>query len=223
MNSAALKGKNSYRLGLVLLANIVLFLVLRNYFSISEIVQLLDSASWRNLVSAVIPSMVFGIVVSLFGGILGDLQKARLIFWKWSDPLPGSRAFSVHAEQDPRVELSQLKQVVVPWPVSPSEQNAAWYRLYKSVSSDPVVVMQHKEYLFMRDWACMAALAVPFVAAALWYLQTPTPVLLWMAGALTAQYVVVRIAAKNYALRFVTAVLSVVSSGASSAQRLRQQ
>jgi hypothetical protein len=212
MKSTTLKNKNRYRLIIVVAANIVAFLVIRKYYSAYELMQLFESTGWKSLASALVPTTILGIIISLLGGMLSDLQKARLIFWRWSHPLPGCRAFEVHAYSDPRVDVQELRRLVKPWPKTPADQNNAWYKLYKTVSSDTVVVYQHQEYLFMRDWASMALIALPFVGISLWFSAPFDLTLLLTVGALALQYLIVRLAACNYAVRFITAVLCAVTT-----------
>jgi hypothetical protein len=69
------------------------------------------------------------------------------------------------------------------------------------------VLYQHKEYLFNRDWASLAFLATPIVAIILAVTGTFDNVALITVLLLFVQYVIVSISARNYALKFVTAVM----------------
>jgi hypothetical protein len=42
------------------------------------------------------------------------------------------------------------------FPTDPNEQNALWYKLYKSVAADPSVVQVHRPFLLTRDYAGIA-------------------------------------------------------------------
>jgi hypothetical protein len=42
---------------------------------------------------------------------LDAMTKARLVFWRWQHPPPGSRAF-VHAKADTRINVPALRQAM---------------------------------------------------------------------------------------------------------------
>jgi hypothetical protein len=96
------------------------------------------------------------------------------------------------------------------------DQNRAWYRLYKSVENDPVVLGIHKDYLFFRDYG---------VGAVIMFI-TLSPIASWLtihwqsaaiyAVVLALQMVLVVRAARERGTRFVTTVLAIVASGNAS-------
>jgi len=88
--------------------------------------------------------------------------KARIVFLRWRDPLPGSEAFTKHALSDPRIDMAALKATLGPLPVAPREQNALWYKLYKTVGSEPAVSQVHRAFLF--TWAGFFRKVRPCVA-----------------------------------------------------------
>ena len=109
---------------------------------------------WRDLVPAGVGVVFAGVV----NGLLDSNTKARLVFWRWSDPLPGSFAFSRYMHRDPRVDLKALRKALGRLPIKPREQNALWYRLFKSVEREPTVVDAHRQFLLTRDYAAVAFL-----------------------------------------------------------------
>ena len=91
---------------------------------------------WQTLLPAGIGVALAGVV----NGLLSADNKARLVYWRWSNPLPGSRrVFALRPERDARIDMDALSRVVGHWPAEPRQQNAAWYRLYKSVEHEPAV------------------------------------------------------------------------------------
>ncbi|WP_420983823.1 hypothetical protein ACOIY0_00005 [Burkholderia contaminans] len=88
---------------------------------------------------------------------LSHTQKAIIVFWRFRNPMPGSRAFSVHAPADSRIDLVALKTNVGAFPDDERAQNAMWYRLYKLVENDTAVLESHQNYLMFRDIASMSA------------------------------------------------------------------
>lgn len=207
--SKPLKEQVSGRLLAVIVANLAIYVVLLK-------VDILTAASWRASlrdVGDLIPAGLGLALLTVANGLLGPQTKARLVFWRWRNPLPGSRAFSVHAKRDPRIDPAVLQRLIGEIPNDEAEQNSAWYRMYKTVDSDTSVTHAHKEYLFTRDYACLSVLMLVGLGG-LGFMQIYD---FWHAilylGLLAAQYLVVRFVAANYGRRFVTTVLALKSAG----------
>ncbi|OSI21194.1 hypothetical protein [Bradyrhizobium canariense] len=152
------------------------------------------------------------IVVLLLTGVLSHEAKARLVFWRFNNPLPGSAAFTKYGPADARVDMKALAKNVGELPHEPGEQNARWYKLYRQVSEDAAVAHAHRLYLMYRDMAAMSLLLMPLVPAAIWYAGAP-PGSRWIAGGLFGlQYLVCAISARHSGARFVCNVLAVHST-----------
>jgi hypothetical protein len=90
----------------------------------------------------------------LLSSLVSADHKATLVFWRLSNPLPGSRAFSMHAPADHRVDLETLKRKGRR--VSRRRAYSKWYTLYKQVDSDPSVVESHRiTYFFETLLQCL--------------------------------------------------------------------
>jgi hypothetical protein len=87
---------------------------------------------------------------------------------RWADPLPGARAFSVYAKSDSRIDIAALAQRFGPFPSAPREQNALWYKLYRSIESEVQVRDANQQFLLWRDCAAvvllLAVTLVPVIA-----------------------------------------------------------
>lgn len=148
------------------------------------------------------------VLVLLLSSLLSSQAKAVIVFWRLRDALPGHRAFSVHAQSDPRIDLSALRKNAGGFPDGAREQNAAWYRLYKKVENDVVVAQAHRHYLLFRDLAAVSLLLVPVAMGTLFFLHGKT-VLAWSSGTLFAvQYAMTALAARHNGVRLVTNVLA---------------
>ena len=135
-------------------------------------------------------------------------NKARLVFWRWTHPLPGSRAFTKYMDEDDRVDADALRQYEDPLPTDPRQQNRLWYRWYREVEEDPRIRQVHRQYLFSRDYAGLAILlACSLSPLSVWQLGSATIAGLYSA-ALMGQYFLARRAAYNHGVRFVTSVLA---------------
>jgi hypothetical protein len=151
-------------------------------------------------------------VVLLLTGLMSHEMKAKLVYWKLSNPLPGSAAFTTHALADARIDMKALAKNVGALPSDPREQNAKWYKLYRQVGDDPAVADAHKLYLMYRDMAVMSSLLTPLVPAALWYAGA-APASRWMAvGLFALQYLVCAVSARHSGTRFVCNVLALHSA-----------
>jgi hypothetical protein len=156
-----------------------------------------------------VPVGVAVLVATVLNGILTADMKARLVFFRWNHALPGHRAFSHYAGSDPRVGLVALRKIVGGlFPIDPVDQNRAWYRLFKTVQKEPAVEQVHRDYLLLRDYTGLAALFLIFYGAVGLYAISSLNVVGIYVGCLIAQYLVVRQAASNYGVRFVTTVLA---------------
>lgn len=120
----------------------------------------LDLAWFRDL-STAIPS---GVAATIVGVAVNELMrgefKARLLFLRWTNALPGTRAFTELAPGDPRIDLTVLaKRFGKPdLPTAAEEQNKLWYRIMKANESRPSVAYAHQYYLLMRDLTFVTAI-----------------------------------------------------------------
>lgn len=159
---------------------------------------------WQSLLPA-------GVGVALAGILNEQLSantKSQLVFWRWTNPLPGSEAFTRYAPTDPRLNMRVLVEKLGTLPTKPREQNALWFSLYKKVERQPSVTQAHREYLFTRDYASLSFLTLIVLGGAgLWLIPSIQTAGLYVLVLLT-QYLVVRRAAKNNGVAFVTNVLA---------------
>lgn len=152
----------------------------------------------------------FAFVIStVLNGVLSAENKARLVFLRWRHALPGHRAFSEYATSDPRIDVEALTKLRgSAFPADPVDQNRAWYRMYKTVEKEPSVQQVHRDFLLLRDYTGLCTLFIVFSGAAGLYAIPSTKIGLLYLAFLVLQYVVVRHAASNYGIRFVTTVLA---------------
>jgi hypothetical protein len=98
----------------------------------------------------------------VLNGVLGDLSKACLVFWRRRNPLSGCRAFTLIMVTDLGGDVERLGARVSPIPSEPKKQNAAWCRIYKAHADKRTILEAHRASLLTRD---MAALAADFAPA----------------------------------------------------------
>ena len=187
----------------VVLVNIGVYIaVLNKGFAIQE---------WANMFSG-IPKLVPPLLASILTGIINaqvdSNNKARLVFWKWRHPLPGSRAFTEYASTDPRIDSDALRKYQDPLPTEPMRQNALWFKWYQECRNEPSILRVHREYLFTRDYATISFLLLfGFGPLALWQMESINVAGTYV-GILVVQYLLVCRAARNHGIRFVTSAMA---------------
>lgn len=148
----------------------------------------------------------------ILDGFLSADTKARVVFWRYSNPLPGNRAFSVHLEEESRADPVQLANQWGGFPDEPTEQNRLWYRIYRSVEEETRVHEAHRAWLMARDLTAYAFLIMFVFGIAALISDVPwTTVWIYLVFVL-AQYLTAMVAARNRGIRFVRTVLAVASS-----------
>jgi hypothetical protein len=118
----SLKGQNSPGLYALMAANLAFF-----YGVVQHNVIL--AGNWAEIVGRLSGIVPAGVGIALTGVLNAQLPadaKARIVFLRWHDPLPGSEAFTKHGPSDARVDMGALERAVGPLPTAPREQNALW-------------------------------------------------------------------------------------------------
>jgi len=202
----SLKEQNRWQLWIIVAANsLLLYGVVRgNAIRLDGLRAVFSDAP------KLIPVASALVIATVLNGVLSAELKARLVFLRWRNVLPGHRAFTEYARTDPRIDPATLTKIVGSnFPVEPLDQNRVWYRLYRTVESDPAVRQVHRDYLLLRDYTGLCALFLVFYGAVgLYTIRSLTTGVLYLL-LLVLQYIVVRQAASNYGIRFVTTVLAV--------------
>jgi len=138
--------------------------------------------------------------------------KATIVFWRIKDALPGHRAFSDHAETDPRVDLTALKQKIGDFPQSPREQNTSWYRLFQKHQSNVIVSDAHRRFLLFRDSSSLTLLILVIAVGGAVLSSVPVGLQAMLIGGLGVQFLWLAVSARNTGIRLVQNVLALESS-----------
>ena len=145
-------------------------------------------------------------------GLLPPEVKASLVFWRVKHVLPGHRAFTKYANQDPRVDVARLRALVDPWPGDPAEENRAWYRLLKKHEATPSVVDAHRVFLLSRDLTSIAFFFV-LIGSLILFVSIGSLKWSWIYGGTSlAQYVLLSQIGRNSGIRLVKNVLAEASA-----------
>lgn len=155
--------------------------------------------------------LVAPLILFLINGILSSNQKAILVFWRRKNVLPGSRAFSLHGKNDPRVDMQRLSALHGPLPILPDEQNSLWYKLYRINNNEVSVIKSHKDFLLARDMVAIISLYIAFAGIPMLFLGM-SPFTYYYLLILFFQYFYIMRVAQNHGRRFVTNVLAIEGS-----------
>ncbi|HOO49958.1 MAG TPA: hypothetical protein PLK94_01570 [Alphaproteobacteria bacterium] len=201
--------KSTYRRDLALFTaiNFVVFWVI--------ILSPVDLNTWQDVYKTV--TLKDGVFLSLSPiatiilGLFSATAKARLVYWHYNYPLPGSRAFTVHMKTDHRIDPKTLEKKWGPLPTNPEDQNRLWYRIYKDVERDIRVQESHRDWLFSRDLAAYSVFfLIVFVPSAVGSNANWRVTLIYVIITIV-QYLILIIAARTYGNRFVCNVLAIES------------
>jgi len=202
--AASLKDRNARNLYMLLAANIAGFYLIAHSDAIG-------AGDWAKLATGWITAIPAGVGVALTGllnSLVSSDTKARLVFWRWHHPLPGSAAFTRHGPNDSRVDMAALAAKHGPLPAAPKEQNVLWYRLYRGVSNEPAVEQAQRHFLFARDFAFMSLIMLVILGITAAFFIRPALTAEFYILLLMVQWGIATRAANVGGHRFVTNVLA---------------
>lgn len=163
-------------------------------------------------INKVLPLGLGIVLIRILNGLLSADTKARIVFLRWSNFLPGTEAFTRYGPADHRVDMKNLERDFGPLPTNPKLQNALWYQIYKSVEKNPSVINVQQEFLLARDYTSLALMVlVVFGIASFIQLPSLKTAAIYIIF-LLVQLIVAGVAARNFGRRFVTTVLALKSS-----------
>ena len=206
--ATSLKGQNHGWLLVVILANfVVLYLAVKTGSLFSDGLGVLVR-DWKD-------ALLAGgaiLLTTLLNGLLSRDNKARIVFWKWNNPLPSRAAFSRHGKDDQRVDLCAIEKRFGTLPTSPEKQSALWYKIYSEYRDDPAVLQVHRDYLLMRDWCSLSVLFIFILGTIGVTMITPLEVKMLYTALLIGQYVLTMLSARNYGVSLVKNTLALGST-----------
>ncbi len=187
--------------------NALLFYVI----AIAPIIDLKE-IDWQEFVEGKgIWLLIMPLVLFILNGLLSSGQKAVISFWRFKNPLPACRSFSVYAQRDDRVDFKRLEEKHSPLPQNAKEQNSLWYRIYKTYQEELVVKKSHKDFLLGRDICSIALLFLVFGGIIGLFLISDITKWWYLIFALI-QYLILAIVTQNHGKRFVCNVLALETS-----------
>jgi len=203
-----LKGKNPLYLWSFVAVNSAVFLSVIVNKGLPQSLQPLTQTWSQVSAKSGIIAVFIPIAVIVLSGVISDTMKARLVFWRWRNPLPGCRAFSALMESDPRINAKVLAAKHGNFPRTPSAQNALWYKIYREHKLKRMIWSAQQVFLLTRDLIAIAACFAVLFSAGAALARVDWKTWLGYTAVLILQYMVVARAARNYGTSFVLDVLS---------------
>lgn len=164
-------------------------------------------------------TIAFGLITIaslLLLGMINPVWRDRLIHWRWNDPLPGCRAFTLIGPTCSHVNMDRLEANFGPLPTNGAKQNQLFYRIYRTYRDEIGVLDAHGRYLAARDIGTITALVMLPLPWLAWWASGNAGRAFYYGVALLAVYCLCALAAKNYSLRMVQHVLALASSETST-------
>ena len=175
----------------------------------ADVIELAGLRAIFTDIGNLVPVGIAVVIATVLNGVLSPTAKARLVFLRWHDALPGCRAFSQYAQSDPRIDPAKLRAAIGQnFPTNGIDQNRMWYQLYRTVETESRIVTLHKDFLLTRDYASLSILFLVSYGSASLYAISSSRVAIIYIGGLALQYVITRQAAAHYGVRLVTTVLA---------------
>jgi hypothetical protein len=213
-NEKTLKQENLIYVRGYVIANILVFWLIAGlkFGSFMETLEASFGKITDKIIGSIVLSALFYIGTVVVCGLPSLNLKYILIFWRWKNPLPGTRAFTQLMDTDPRIDTKALKQRYIPLPKEPAEQNQLWYKLYKKHQHDKTVLEAQKHFLLTRELNSISFLSLLILVPAGYFISSNRQLWLIYFICLIVAFLVTALAARNYGSRFVTNVLAIEST-----------
>jgi len=205
-----LKKENSVVIGIFIIWCIAIYIAFLSYPTgvFEKALAIFKEQNVKNSAAA----MFLPILVVVLAGFISPENKARLVFWRYKYALPGHRAFSKLAPNDPRIDMQALTEKMGDsLPHSPKQQNSKWYSLYKNYAGSITVVQSQKHFLLARDLSSISFLFAAFGPLGLLFTQSFNGALIY-GFVMVIHYIILAIVAQNHGKRFVCNVLAEFSN-----------
>ena len=214
----SLKEQNNIKIWMFIAVNILVFysVLVSGKIELTGLKEALINAA------TLVPAAIAGALATAINALPSSQMKARLVYMRWTNPLPGHRVFTRYAPQDPRIDMDRLQQIVGTIPTDEAEQNRVWYRLYKPVADQPLISAVHRDFLLMRDFTALSAILILVMAPLAAYLIADKRVAASFGLLLVVELLFFGRAAANCGIRMATNVLATVAATSPKAPAKRK-
>lgn len=209
MSNKSLKSQNLPKIWTFILLNIILaycFLYLKEV-NLDNIQTFYQKLTGRDSFVIVISPLI-----TLFlNNLLSSNFKAKIVFWRIRNPLPGTRVFSKLLFNDQRIDEDILVSKYGELPTNPNAQNKLWYKLLKKNEENVIIRSSHKNYLLLRDISGISFFLFTIYIPIYLVFYLDMPYALFFLIYLFLQYIGFAVSSQNTGKRFVLNVLAVDS------------
>jgi hypothetical protein len=164
-------------------------------------------------INAAVGATASVVVAIILAETLSSEAKARLIYCRWHQAMPGFRAFTVYIHEDAlgRINKASLTTRYGALPSDAGAQNRLWYGMLQQNGEAPSVAHAHQRFLLFRDltWVTLICFVVA-TAVALRLGIDSAPRIIFLGG-LFAVLLLLWIAAARFGRNLVKTVLAVES------------
>jgi hypothetical protein len=216
--SKTLKQQNRIPVLLFALASTcVIAVMLAGWDNFTAFVKDASSGNWSLLGRSLGVPAIVGLIAGIASWVVPRKLKETLVFWRVGVRcMPSSRAFSEIAPADPRIDIDRLRARMGDFPVSPSEQSARWYSLYRKHQKEAAVEDANLAYLLYRDMASLVPIiALAAIIVGLWVALPARPNWIGVIVILVFEFLLTSVAARNAGIRLVANVLAIEASESS--------
>jgi hypothetical protein len=209
----SLKQKNQPQLITFVVSNAIgLGLIALGPSRLLAVLQELSKGDWTILGKLIAIPDFLSLITGTLGWVMPRAGKEFLVFWKFRNCLPSSRAFTLIGPRDPRVDMQRLIRKYGSPPVEPAQQTALWYRIYRAHTEEASVEDAHGAFLRFREMTTLCVTLIIVSAVSAMYFAIGGRQLIFGLLLLALEYLTVMIATRNAAARLVANVLAIESA-----------
>lgn len=167
-----------------------------------------------------VASVAIGPFAIIFlNSLVSARYKSAIVFWRSENALPGHRAFSEYAKNDPRFDVEILRKKFGDFPENPKDQNVHWYKLFKKHELNPIVYYANASYLLFRDGAVLTLILTIVVLIYLVMNSFEFGIVMKSLGLLLVQFLGLVLSARNMGDGLVRNVLALEATDTAGSQQ----
>lgn len=204
----SLKDQNKPALYTLVITNLLLF------YALLQGIDLLSDKPFKILkqVQNLLPAGLGICLIGILNSLVNAETKAKIVFLRRSNPLPGSRVFNSNMlAKDSRIDIRQIEIKHGTAPIKAADQNSLWYRIYKKYKDESSVIEAHKSFLLARDYSILCLLMIVCFLPLAFIQMSSAMTALAYSGGMAFQFILAMIAARNNGNRFALTVLAIES------------
>jgi len=138
--------------------------------------------------------------------------KALLVYWKWAEPWPLSRAFARYLPKPPQAHPESGNSGSDEAPLKGQMLDALWQQIYRRHKADPVVIETRGHFLLAQEFALLSFLLLIVFGTGSFIIGGINQQTLTYTLCLLVQYITAMLAARSLGNRFFSNVLAIAET-----------